>query len=308
VGFVGANGRGLGGLETALDSTLAGRDGRATYESAAGGRAIPLGASSRQAPVEGRDVQLTIDRDIQWLAEDALARKIRETGAESGYVVVLDSRTGAIHALASAPGFDPARAGKFPAAARGNRAVIDAYEPGSTGKVITAAALIERQVVTPSTPVTVPNRIIRGGKSFKDFRDHPTQRLTYAGTLAKSSNIGTILAAERLKGGLPELYPYFRAFGLGTPTGSGLPGEARAPFRRPRAGRPPPATRSRSVRGTRSTRCRWPRCSRPSPTTAYASRPMPWPGSATPTAGSPPLPHRARPGWSARARRRRCAR
>jgi cell division protein FtsI (penicillin-binding protein 3) len=91
--------------------------------------------------------------------------------------------------------------------------------------VITASALIENGAVTPDTPIDVPNRLRRAGKTFKDFHDHPTQKLTYTGTLAKSSNIGTILAAEKL--GLPRLYPYLKAFGVGTPTGLGLPGEAR---------------------------------------------------------------------------------
>ena len=121
--------------------------------------------------------------------------------------------------------------GAAPETARGNRALTEAYEPGSTGKVITAAALIEEGAVTPATPITVPNRLRRAGKTFKDFENHKTQKLTYAGTLAKSSNIGTILAAEKM--GLEKLYPYLRRFGIGAPTGLGLPGEARGRCCRP---------------------------------------------------------------------------
>jgi cell division protein FtsI (penicillin-binding protein 3) len=226
VGFLGADGHGLGGLEASLDRELAGRDGEATFQTGAGGRVIPIAENAERPPVNGRDVQLTIERDIQYVAETALAKKVKETGAEGGYALVLDTRTGDVLAMATAPGFDPSRPGRYPTAQRANRAVMETYEPGSTGKVITAAALIEAGAVTPTTPITVPARLRRGGSSFKDFNAHGKLHLTYAGTLAKSSNMGTILAAERLEGGLPALHPWFKRFGIGTPTGAGLPGES----------------------------------------------------------------------------------
>ena len=224
VGFVGADGHGLGGLEYALDEVLAGRDGEVTYERGAGGRRIPTGRSGGRPAVAGQDVRLTIDRDIQWVAQQALARKVAQTGSRSGTVVVMDPRTGDLLAVATAPTFDPAQPGDAPEIARGNLALSEAYEPGSTGKVVTAAALIEEKAVTPTTPVTVPNRLRRAGSTFKDFENHKTQKLTYAGTIAKSSNIGTILAAEKM--GLEKLHPYLEKFGVGSPTGLGLPGEA----------------------------------------------------------------------------------
>jgi cell division protein FtsI (penicillin-binding protein 3) len=231
VGFVGADGHGLGGLELALDKTLAGKDGRVAFEFTAG-RRLPAGTTYQVDPVPGRDVRLTIDRDIQWVAQEAIARKVKETGSESGTVIVMDPHTGDLLAVATAPTFDPNRPGAAPSADRGNRSLTEPYEPGSTGKVITAAALIEEGVVTPETPIDVPNRLKRGPKTFKDFKDHKLQHLTYAGTIAKSSNIGTILAAEKL--GLPKLYPYLDKFGIGHPTGLGFPGEA--------AGRLPPVS------------------------------------------------------------------
>ena len=224
VGFVGADGHGLGGLEYALDDALAGTDGEVTFERGAGGRRIPTGETAERDAIPGQDVALTIDRDIQWVAQTALASKVRQTGARSGTLIVMDTRTGDLLAVATAPSFDPANPAAAKADARGNRALSEAYEPGSTGKVITAAALIEEGVVTPTTPITVPNRLRRAGKTFKDFENHKTQKLTYAGTLAKSSNIGTILAAEKM--GLSKLYPYLDRFGVGEPTGLGLPGEA----------------------------------------------------------------------------------
>jgi len=225
VGFVGADGAGLGGLEYTYEDVLAGRDGTATFELSAGGRRIPSGIASERAAVPGRDLRLTIDRDIQYVAQRAVAKAVTETRAESGTVIVLDPRSGELLAVATAPTYDPNRPGDAPAADRGNRPLTEPYEPGSTGKVLTAAALLEEGVVTPRTPVVVPNRLVRADKSFKDFEDHPTLKLTYAGTIAKSSNIGTIKAAERL-GSLKRLYPYLRKFGIGQPSGLGLPGES----------------------------------------------------------------------------------
>jgi cell division protein FtsI (penicillin-binding protein 3) len=224
VGFVGADGKGLGGLEYALDEVLAGRDGTATYELSAGGRRLPGGNDSEREAVAGNDVRLTIDRDIQYVAQKAVAKAVASTNSQSGTVIVLDPRSGELLAMATAPTFDANAPGRARAADRGNRALTEAYEPGSTGKVLTAAALIEEGVITPRTPITVPNRLTRAGKSFKDFEDHDTEHLTYAGTIAKSSNIGTIRAAERL-GDLRRLHPYLEKFGVGQPTGLGLPGE-----------------------------------------------------------------------------------
>ena len=224
VGFVGADGKGLGGIEYALDSTLAGRDGTATYELSAGGRRIPSGVDTERDAVPGTDVRLTIDRDIQYVAQKAIAKAVASSQAQSGTVIVYDPKTGDLLAVATAPSFDPNDPGAAPAEDRGDRPLTEAYEPGSTGKIITASALIQEGVITPTTPIIVPNRLYRAGKSFKDFEEHGVEHLTYAGTIAKSSNIGTIKAAERL-GNLKRLYPYLKKFGVGEPTGLGLPGE-----------------------------------------------------------------------------------
>jgi cell division protein FtsI (penicillin-binding protein 3) len=233
VGFVGSDGTGLGGLEYALDDVLSGRDGKATYELSAGGRRLPSGVDSEREAVPGSDVRLTIDRDVQYVAQRAIAKAVASTRSQSGTVIVLDPRRGELLAVATAPTFNANTPGEAAAADRGNRPLTEPYEPGSTGKVLTAAALIEEGVITPETPITVPNRLYRAGKGFKDFEDHPTQNLTYAGTIAKSSNIGTIRAAERL-GSLKRLYPYLKKFGIGEPTGLGLPGEAAGQLLRPK--------------------------------------------------------------------------
>ena len=223
IGFVGSEGEGLAGLESSLNAALTGVAGEATYEVSPQGGRVAVAESTLVEPQPGQDITLTLDRDIQWFAQAAIARQVQAYQAASGTVVVLDARTGKIRALATAPTFDPNDPQAAPAENRGNRPVAEAFEPGSTGKVITAAALIEAGAVTPGTPLEVPNRLVRSNKSFKDFQDHETQNLTFAGALAKSSNIGMILAAERL--GLDKLYPMFGAFGLAEPTGLGLPGE-----------------------------------------------------------------------------------
>jgi cell division protein FtsI (penicillin-binding protein 3) len=226
LGFVGRDGHGQGGIERAFDAVLAGREGKLTYErDRQGGRRIATAGVEQVKPVPGRDVRLTIDREVQWVAQQAITARVREAGAESGTVVVLDVRTGDILAMATAPTFDPNRPGRGPDANRGNRALSEVYEPGSIAKIMTTAAVLEEGVATPDTRITVPGRLYRGGQSFGDYWGHGTLRLTLTGVLAKSSNVGTVLAAEQLDPA--TLHGYFTKFGLGQPTGLRFPGESR---------------------------------------------------------------------------------
>ncbi len=241
VGFVGLDGEGLGGMELGLQRELAGRDGSLTYESGPGGRQISTAASAELDPVHGVDVRLTIDRDIQWQAQQLIAQRVKDANADSGSVVVLDPRTGAVLALATAPTFDPADPGASPVADRGNRALSDIYEPGSTSKIMTAAAVLEEGALRPDSPVTVPPTLRFGDKVFHDHNKHPTLHLTFTGVLAKSSNIGTILAAQKI--GDQKLYAYLQKFGLGQKTGLGFPGESKGLL-------PTPDTWSRAQFGT----------------------------------------------------------
>lgn len=224
VGFVGRDGHGLAGMELAAEDRLAGRDGRATYETALG-RRLPSGATDAEQPVPGADVRLTIDRDVQWMAQRTIATKVTEVAAESGTVVVMEVDTGRLLALATAPAVDPRRPGDSPAADRGNRSLSEVYEPGSTGKAITAAAVIEEGAAGPRTKFTVPPQLYRGGNEFNDHSPHGTLKMTLAGVLAQSSNLGTILATERLGKRRDEvLHHYLQAFGVGQPTGLDFPG------------------------------------------------------------------------------------
>ncbi|MFE5738138.1 peptidoglycan D,D-transpeptidase FtsI family protein [Streptomyces celluloflavus] len=228
VGFVNNEGKGAGGLEARLDESLAGKDGKLVYAQS-GGRRVPTGDTQEHPAVPGTGVTLTLDRDIQWAAQQAITQQVEKSKADRGYVVVQDTRTGEILALANSPGFDPNNVAKADPAALGNAALTDAYEPGSTSKLMSMAAVLEEGAATPATKVTVPNRLHRGDRLFADDIDHATWHLTLNGVLAKSSNIGTILAVGQLGKTQQEtnqvLYSYLRKFGIGKPTGLGFPGE-----------------------------------------------------------------------------------
>ncbi|MFE5486242.1 peptidoglycan D,D-transpeptidase FtsI family protein [Streptomyces sp. NPDC056527] len=228
LGYVNAEGRGAGGLESMLDKDLAGQDGKIRFAES-GGRQVPTAGSRGTPAVPGSDIELTIDRDIQWAAQQAITEQVKKSKADRGYVIVQNTKTGEVLAMANAPGFDPNDLSAANSAAMGNAALQDAYEPGSTSKVMSMAAVLEEGVATPGTHVVVPNRLHRGDRLFKDDIDHRTWYLTLNGVLAKSSNIGTILATGQLGKTQAEsnrvLHSYLRKFGIGSPTGLGYPGE-----------------------------------------------------------------------------------
>ncbi|MFC5958527.1 peptidoglycan D,D-transpeptidase FtsI family protein [Streptomyces pratens] len=230
LGWVNAEGKGGGGIELQLDKRLAGEDGKIRYAQS-GGRLVPTVDSSETPAVPGSDVELTIDRDIQWAAQNAISEQVEKSKADRGYVIVQDTRTGEVLAMANAPGFDPGDLSEADPAVLGNAALQDAFEPGSTAKIMSMAAVLEEGAATPQTHVVVPNRLHRGDRLFKDDVDHPTWYLTLNGVLAKSSNIGTILATGQLgktqAAANKVLYDYLRAFGLGSHTGLGFPGETK---------------------------------------------------------------------------------
>ncbi|MDL5201053.1 penicillin-binding protein 2 [Streptomyces sp. ALI-76-A] len=230
LGWVDAEGKGAGGVEQQLNGLLAGKDGKIRYAQA-GGRQVPTVGSTETPAVPGSDVELTIDRDIQWAAQNAIAEQVKKSRADRGYVIVQDTRTGQILAMANSPGFDPNDLSKASSVNMGNAALQDAFEPGSTAKVMSMAAVLEENVATPATHVVVPNRLHRGDRLFKDDIDHPTWYLTLNGVLAKSSNIGTILATGQLGRTQDRanqvLHSYLRKFGIGGYTGLGFPGETK---------------------------------------------------------------------------------
>jgi len=223
VGFVNHGGVGATGLESSMNSTIAGTEGKYSY--ANGYKAEIPGSQSEIIPAQaGTSIRLTVDRDIQWVASKAIADAVKSSRAISGTVIVMDPKTGQILAHATAPTFDPNNTSKVSLVAMRNPSVQDVYEPGSTGKVMTLAAALEEEKITPETVLTIPYALKRSVKVFHDHEPHPTQRLTTAGVLAVSSNTGSIKIGEMLSN--DTLYNYLTKFGIGTKTGSGLPGES----------------------------------------------------------------------------------
>jgi cell division protein FtsI (penicillin-binding protein 3) len=224
LGFTNSEGQGAVGLEYGLEQELAGTPGELRAERTPDGSIIPGSEVSTVDPVSGTGVQLTVDSDLQWLAQNSIANRVAEAGADFGMVVALEVGTGRVLAMASVPTFDPNNPGASADADWANRPVTHAFEPGSTMKVLTMAAVLEEGAATPTTPFTVPPGLPRGPHVFKDHTPHGTLQLTLTGVLAQSSNIGTILAAEKI--GEDKLDTYLRAFGVGSPTGLQFPGES----------------------------------------------------------------------------------
>ncbi|URN00445.1 penicillin-binding protein 2 [Actinomadura madurae] len=223
IGFVNDSGKGAAGLESSLNGMLAGKAGWQRVEISPEGQHIPMGEDQKRPSVPGRSVRLTLQRDLQFEAQEAIEKQVRATRADGGSVIVMDPRTGRMLAMASAPGFDPNHYAESSRSRWGSPLVQDAYEPGSTGKVVTAAAVMEHGGVTPQTPYTVPDRIKKYDVTFRDSHHHAPERLTFAGVLAKSSNVGTIMASESITS--QRLYQTLRDFGFGQKTGLPLPGE-----------------------------------------------------------------------------------
>jgi len=223
IGFVNNDGIGASGLESSKNSLLTGVNGKYSFASA-GGAEIPGSQSEIISAKAGSGIRLTIERDVQWVAAEAIAQAVKSSGAVSGTVIVMDPKTGEILAHATAPTYDPNDTSKVSLVDMRNPSVQEVYEPGSTGKVITLAAAIEEKKVSPNTVFTVPYSLKRSNKTFSDHEKHPTQRLTTSGILAISSNTGSIKIGELLSN--DTLYSYLKKFGVGSSTGSGLQGES----------------------------------------------------------------------------------
>lgn len=223
IGVVNDLGVGAGGLESSLNSILSGTNGKYIYANGRG-NIIP---GSEQVKIEaksGTSIRLTIDRDVQWVAQNAISQAVASSRAKSGTVIVMDPKSGKILAQASAPTFDPNMTSSITIDRLNNPSVQEVYEPGSTGKVITVAAAMEEGLITPESIFTIPDSMKVSDAVFKDHEPHPTQRLTTTGLLAVSSNTGSIKIGQKL--GKDNLYKYLTKFGIGQSTNSKLPGES----------------------------------------------------------------------------------
>lgn len=223
IGYMGTD-EPLGGFERTFDTQLAGTDGVATWQSnSRKGVRIPLRESSLTAARNGTPLRTTIDGDLQWFTQKVLASAVTQYRAESGAAIVLDSRTGEILALADVPTFDANRPTEAVKEDLGSRALSDIYEPGSVEKVLTAASLIDAGKAFPRQRFKVPGILSRQDRPIGDWFDHGNIRLTLAGIIAKSSNIGTVLAADAFTP--TQLVSYLTSFGLGSTTNIGVRGE-----------------------------------------------------------------------------------
>jgi cell division protein FtsI (penicillin-binding protein 3) len=228
IGFVRNDGIGASGIESSMNSIITGTPGKYSYARGLGAE-IPGSQSEIVAAKAGTTVRLTINRDIQWVAANAIQEAVKSAKASSGTVIVMDPKTGQILAHATAPTFNPNNTRNVSQFLMRNPSVQDVYEPGSTGKVMTLAAALEEKEITPETVLPVPYKIKRGGTTFHDHERHPLQHLTTAGILAVSSNTGTIQIGELLSD--ETLHSYLSKFGIGQNTGSGLAGESAGIFR-----------------------------------------------------------------------------
>jgi cell division protein FtsI/penicillin-binding protein 2 len=225
VGFTNVDGVGAAGIEMAYDDVLEGAPGRMLLEQDPSGRALPQASFSYEPARPGRDLYLTIDKELQRFTELALARAAHTYRASSGNAVVMQPETGEILAMANVPDFDLNEFSDARHATMRNRAVTDVYEPGSAYKIVTVAAALEERVVKPRTRFTVPDELPFADRVFHDSHAHAPEAMTVTEIIEQSSNVGTIKIGLRL--GERRLDRYVRAFGFGGRTGSGFPGEAR---------------------------------------------------------------------------------
>jgi cell division protein FtsI (penicillin-binding protein 3) len=225
VGFIGQNDEAgaLAGMERTFEEMLSGEDGMARYQTGAGAK-IPLGENTVVDPEDGEDLSLTIDSDTQLFTQRVLGKAVRKARGDSGTAVVMDSRTGDLLSWADYPSFDANRPQDYPEDDLGSRGVQHVFEPGSVEKALTMAALVD-QGMSPHTRIQVPSTLSRKGATIHDHFDHGLLRLTLTGVLAKSSNIGTVLAAQKIDS--ETLHEYLRGFGLGERTDIGARGESR---------------------------------------------------------------------------------
>jgi cell division protein FtsI (penicillin-binding protein 3) len=214
--------RGVTGLEYADNSLLAGKDGSEQEETGSQGQPIPLTQDKVDPGVPAGNLKLTIQSDLQWEAQKACEERVRLTHAANCSVVIMQPKTGKILAMAQWPEFDPADPGSLASAK--DIPVDNVFEPGSTAKVITVAAALERGGQTPMSAYTNPDRIVVDGFPFRDAEFHPTVRYTIAGILANSSNVGMVQVVQHVTPAAQ--YHYFRKLGIGSSTGLGLPGQS----------------------------------------------------------------------------------
>lgn len=230
LGHVGGDGQGLAGLEKMYDDTLSGTPGERVVKRDRSGRIQAFVGGRVTQPEHGKNLMLTIDLARQAALEDELRRGVRESNAAWGTAVAMDPSTGAVLAMANVPSYDPNRPGRASDNERRNRAITDRYEPGSTFKLVGAAAAIEQGVIGMEDSVETGNGwAVFHGYTMKDISAYGT--IPFEQVLSKSSNVGMAKTARHLEPGV--FYQYARNLGFSQPTWIDLPGEQSGVLKRP---------------------------------------------------------------------------
>jgi cell division protein FtsI (penicillin-binding protein 3) len=221
LGTVGLDNQALSGFEVKYDKALAGTPGRMVVERDPQGSQIPGGVREYQPSTRGDDLVLTIDQSLQFETERALAAEIVTAHAKGGMALVMESHTGEVLAMANlVKGAD----GERPRPASSNEALTTVFEPGSVNKLITISGAMESGVIQPTDKLMVPATIKVGHDTFSEHDPHPTQQWSITDIVANSSNVGSIMIGGKL--GKTRLDHYLRAYGFGTKTAIGFPGES----------------------------------------------------------------------------------
>ncbi|ANE05368.1 peptidoglycan D,D-transpeptidase FtsI family protein [Corynebacterium crudilactis] len=227
IGRISMDGEGQFGFEASNDSLLAGNNGRSTRDLSNRGQAIPGTLRDQIPAIDGANVELTVDLDLQTYVQQALEQAKANSGAESASAVVLDAKTAEVLAMANTDTINPNEdTGKQIEQGKSfdNPSVTHPYEPGSVAKIITAAGVIQEGLTTPDEVLQVPGSIEMAGVSVSDAWAHGVVPYTTAGVFGKSSNVGTLMLAERL--GEDKFAEYLDLFGVGQSTGIELPSES----------------------------------------------------------------------------------
>jgi cell division protein FtsI (penicillin-binding protein 3) len=225
VGFVGSEGEALGGLELTQDEHLRGIDGERSFEIGADGVRIPVAPQDETTAQDGSSIELSLDRDVQFYAQQAIARRVEELSAQWGTAIVLRISDGAVLALADSSMVDPNDTGRTEDEGDFQpRSVASAVEPGSTQKILTAAAAIDTGHAEKDSEFTVPPELEIDGQTITDAFEHGEEDRTFAGIIADSMNTGTVMVGSRLD--RQGRYDWMKNFGVGELTGIELPGES----------------------------------------------------------------------------------
>lgn len=225
LGYLNGAGKGVAGLEQEYNKVLTGKDGSSTYEVVPGtSQRIPMADSTVTPMQPGRDVKTTIDRDLQWYSDQRLADAVKASSADWGLAITMDVRTSQLIAVSQAPTFNPDTRTGMTDTNTVSRFLQTVYEPGSVQKTVTFSALADLGKLGPDSKIVVPSKLQVDGFPIGDYWQHGTLHLTAAGVIAKSSNLGTIVASRQMSDQV--MHDYLVRFGFGQKTGIKLPGES----------------------------------------------------------------------------------